>query len=120
MTSHTDHHDAGHGPSAGYEKTDVAVGKVVLVTFAAIVIIGLTALAMELMFVTEKEDQFQKVVFAPESTVLRDLRAREDAELHSYEVVDTANGRYRIPIERAMQLMADEAYLKRMATDSVR
>ena len=48
-------------------------------------------------------------MLAPESQALRDLRAREDEELHSYRYLDRDKETVRLPIERAMELMASEA-----------
>jgi hypothetical protein len=49
-------------------------------------------------------------VLKPESAPLRDLRAREMETLTTYKVLDPVKSVYRIPISRAMELMADEAY----------
>lgn len=39
---------------------------------------------------------------------LHELRAREDAQLHGYAWIDRPAGRVRIPIERAMALLATD------------
>jgi hypothetical protein len=109
--------DAAHDSDVGYEKQDVNVGRMLLVTAAAIVFTLAVVLIMNEYFMYEKETIVQEVVLSPESKALRELRAREDRELHSYAVVDTASGVYRIPIERAMDLVADEAFQKRMGQD---
>jgi len=44
---------------------------------------------------------------------LRELRAAEEKKLNSYKVLDAANNKYQIPIDRAMKLIADEAFEKR-------
>jgi len=106
--------DAGHDSDVGYEKQDVNVGRMLIVTAMAIVFTLAVVLLMNEYFLYEKETIIDEVVLAPESKALRELRAREDRELHSYAVVDTTNGVYRIPIERAMDLVADEAFQKRM------
>ena len=38
-----------------------------------------------------------------------DVRAREDEALHSYRYLDREKGTIRLPIERAMELLASEA-----------
>jgi hypothetical protein len=116
MSSSSDHHR--HDPShagAGYEKSDVAIGRFVLVTLASVIFTVTVIVVLFQYFTVEKEDQFQRVVYAPESAALRDLRAKEDAELGSYGIVDDSLHRYRIPIERAMELVANEAFERHAA-----
>ena len=113
MNSANDHrgHDSGHA-GAGYEKSDVAIGKFVLVTLAAVIFTVTVIVVLFQYFGVEREEQFQRVVYTPESVPLRELRAREDAELSSYGVVDDSLHHYRIPIERAMELVANEAFAR--------
>jgi hypothetical protein len=54
------------------------------------------------------QDEYQ-MVLAPPSQQLAALHAREDAELTHYSYVDKAKGQVRIPITRAMELLASEA-----------
>ncbi|MBD3299204.1 MAG: hypothetical protein GF341_11150 [candidate division Zixibacteria bacterium] len=115
--THNEHDTPQHGADTGYEKGDVNVGRMLVFTAIAIVFTLLVVVFMNEFFVFEKERVIQEMVLSPESKELRELRAREDRELHSYAVIDTANGVYRIPIERAMQLMADEAFQERTGTD---
>lgn len=44
---------------------------------------------------------------------LREAEAQADRLLEQYGVIDEAQGIYRIPIDRAMELMANEAYTNR-------
>ncbi|GAB4315802.1 MAG: hypothetical protein Kow0074_03570 [Candidatus Zixiibacteriota bacterium] len=106
-----------HSADIGYEKSDVNVGRMLVVAALAIVFTLMVVVFMNELFVFEKEQLVQEMVLSPESKALRELRAREDRELHSYGVIDTANGVYRIPIDRAMKLMADEAFQERSDTD---
>ena len=116
MNTSTDHHqhDPGHA-GAGYEKSDVAIGRFVMVTLASVIFTVTVIVVLFQYFSVEKEEQFQRVVYAPESPVLRDLRAKEEAELSSYGIVDDSLHRYRIPIERAMELVANEAFERQAA-----
>ena len=102
----TDHRD-------GYEKRDVAVGKLLLVTIAATMFVAAVLVVLFQFFTVETEQQVYNAVLAPESVPLRDLRAREDEILNSYAVVDSSQGIYRIPIEQAMKIIADEAFQNR-------
>jgi hypothetical protein len=101
--------------NAGYEKRDVNIGKVIAYGVGAIIILViLVVLALD-FFVATREEIIYEAVLKPESAELRELRAREAEELNSYAVLDVEKGIYRIPIDRAMKLMAEEAFQKKTA-----
>ena len=94
-----------------YEKRDVNVSKIV--GFAVVIVVFLVAVIVFLneFFIYEVEnikEERDSVV----STQLRDLRAAEEETLNSYKVLNADKDKYQIPIDRAMKLMADEAYAK--------
>ncbi|MEJ2543375.1 MAG: hypothetical protein P8Y99_04855 [Calditrichaceae bacterium] len=94
-----------------YEKRDVNVSKIV--GFAIVIVVFLVAVIVFLneFFIYEVEnikEERDSVV----STQLRDLRAAEEETLNSYKVLNADKDKYQIPIDRAMKLMADEAYAK--------
>jgi hypothetical protein len=120
MTDLDDEHNsngADASADSGYEKGDVSVGKILLATVAAVIFLVVVIVMLGQFFIVETEEQVQQVVLAPESVTLRELRAREDKALNSYGIIDTTQGIYRIPIERAMKLQADEAFRKRTANE---
>jgi hypothetical protein len=96
--------------SGGYEKRDVNVLKVILYGVSAIVVVVALVIFMLDYFTATREELVYESVLKPESTALRELRAREEEELNSYAVLDAGKGIYRIPVERAMELMAEQAY----------
>lgn len=55
-----------------------------------------------------REQQVFVKQLQPVSEDLKALRAREDADLNSYRYIDRAKGTVRIPIRRAMELLARE------------
>jgi hypothetical protein len=122
MDSHDDHNtpDTHANGDSGYEKQDVNVIKLLAVTAGAVVFVVVVIIVLLQFFVAESEQQIYRAVLAPESAALRDLRAREDQALNSYGVIDTTKGVYRIPIDRAMKLEADEAFLERTAGEGNR
>jgi len=67
------------------------------------------AIGVQFYYDRYREQQVYESVLAPESNQLRDLRAKEDQELHSYGYADKPAGKVRLPIERAMELVAQEA-----------
>jgi len=65
-------------------------------------------------FMASSRNMVEEMVLKPQSVALRELRAREVEELNSYKILDPEKGIYRIPIDRAIELMADEAYRQRL------
>lgn len=94
----------------GYEKRDVAVGKLLAATAAITVFIAAFVIVLFQYFGLQSQEDIYNAQLAPPSAALLDLRAKEDEILNSYAVVDSTKGIYRIPIDRAMKLLADEAY----------
>lgn len=101
--------NTGH-EAAGYEKSDVSVSKSLVVGLLLVILIVAFAVVLNEYFISVTEEITYEQQLAPDSPVLRDLRARETEQLQSYGVVDTAAGTYRIPVQRAMELMAGEAF----------
>jgi len=112
MTESNDQH-AHAQDNAGYEHKDINVIKTLIGTVAVIVVIVVSVIFVDEIFVHTKERMIQEYVLVPKSIELRDLQANEDEVLNSYKVLDKAKDKYRIPISRAMKLMADEAYRQR-------
>lgn len=110
MAEHDLQHTPGQPDESGYEKRDVSVAKTLVVgLFVIVLIIGFFIVLNE-YFISVSEEITHQQVLAPESKTLREQRARDAELLHSYEVIDSTAGVYRIPIERAMELMANEAF----------
>lgn len=103
---------AGHDEPGGYEKSDVSVPKALVVGLLLTLLIIGFAVVLNEYFISVTEEIAYEQQLAPESQALRELRAQEAEQLHSYGVVDTAAGTYRIPIERAMELEAGEAFAR--------
>ena len=100
-----------HG-SGGYEEKDTSTRGILIVALMSIIVVVVAVILTNELFIATREELVEEMVLRPESAALRDLRAREAALLFSYDVVDSAGGIYRIPIDRAMKLMAEEAYAK--------
>jgi hypothetical protein len=103
--AHTDHHD-----KAGYDKSEINVKQLLIWAIVCAVFVIASIVFVVQYFSISKEETVYTKVLKPESISLRDLRAREDEILNSYKVLDPVKGVYQIPIERAMEVMADEAY----------
>lgn len=99
-----------HDAHSGYERRDANLKIILLISLAGVAFIVFSIIMVDSIFLAEKEQIIYETVLRPESAALRDLRAREDEVLNSYKLLDPATGTYQIPIERAMDLVANEAY----------
>ena len=97
---------------AGYEKSDtkgkpVFIGLIVAVLILVVIIIGLS----NLYTVTQEEIVYQNVL-SQKNPRLGEIQAEETRILTTYAYVDSAADVVRIPIDRAMELMVNEAHRK--------
>ena len=95
---------------SGYEKRDINLRVTFLVGAVIVSVIAVFLVIVKDVFVLNKEQMMYDYVLKPESAPLRDLRAHEMELLTTYKLLDPVKGVYRIPMSRAMELMADEAY----------
>jgi ABC-type lipopolysaccharide export system ATPase subunit len=108
-------HDNPTQTNSGYEKRDLNITKTLIATVLIVIFLVASVAFVDEIFVHEKEQIITDVVLKPVSIQLRDLRAKEDEVLMSYKALDPKKGVYQIPIERAMKLVAEEAYANRPA-----
>ena len=107
------HNETDHG----YEKRDINVTKTVVYAIVGIIIVVIVIIFGVDYFKAVTDRAVEEAVLKPQSVPMRELRARELEELTTYKVLDSAKGVYRIPVERAMQLQADEEYRKRAGSN---
>jgi hypothetical protein len=106
---------AGHRADGtqGYEKKDVNPAWIITITLIAIGLLTVIGVALNEFFLISREDQVYEATLKPGSAALRELRAHEEEVLNSYRIIDSSKNQYQIPIDRAMELMADEAFQAR-------
>jgi hypothetical protein len=95
---------------AGYDTHDANLKPIIAIGVVSIVLLVVILIFIDLIFISTKEKLVEEMVLSPQSLALRELRAKEDEALNSYRVLDAEKGVYRIPIERAVELIAAEAY----------
>jgi hypothetical protein len=92
----------------GFEKSEPKTRFIALfMAGTLVVLVGIITGLQWYVDEARQEEIFVKVL-QPVSEDLQTLHSREDAELHSYRYTDRTSGAVRIPIERAMELMAAE------------
>jgi len=99
---------------AGYEKRDINAARIIVYSVAGIIILTLILILLYNYFLSEKEEIVYETQLKPESVLIRDIRASEEETLTSYKLLDVQRGIYQIPIDRAMQLIAEENFHKQM------
>ncbi|MCW5980352.1 MAG: hypothetical protein KIT09_19880 [Bryobacteraceae bacterium] len=92
----------------GFDRHDPNARFLALLGFGLIVLLVAIVFGIQYYYDRVKEQQIYVQVLAPESETLKNLRAEEDEQLHSYRYIDRARGAVRLPIERAMELLARE------------
>ena len=83
---------------------------VIFATFVVTIALFLTGLYwLKSFFTVTGNQEIYRKVLAPVNPALLDLRAQEGQVLGSYGWVDKEKGIVRIPVERAMDLLLEEA-----------
>ncbi|MGH9627508.1 MAG: hypothetical protein ACRD7E_03980 [Bryobacteraceae bacterium] len=102
------------GHPHGFDTSEPKSGFIALFGIGTVITLVVTVLAIQFYFDRYKEHQVYIQVLAPEGQQLKDLRAREDAHLHSYGYSDREKGLVRLPIERAIELLIEESAENRL------
>jgi len=93
----------------GYDRHDPNTRFIALLGLATIVILIAAVFGVQYYYDRLYDEQVYVKVLEPESETLKDLRSRENEQLHSYQYIDREKGTVRIPIERAMQVLVEES-----------
>ncbi len=101
--------DKNDKKNAGYEKRDVNIFMVIGLSILSVVLLIIILVFLIDYFVESKEQMIYEAQLQPESADLNSLLVAEEEELTSYKVLDTERGVYRIPVDRAMELLVKEA-----------
>lgn len=110
MASHDDHREEIQIEGEhGYDITEPKASIIAIFGIVTIVLLLVVVFGIQFYFDTSKEHQVYTTVLVPEGQQLQDLRTKEDQQLNSYGYIDRQKGSVRIPIERAMSLVAKEA-----------
>ncbi len=98
---------------AGYEISDVSKPRLFMVIAVIAVVLIIAIFVLQGYFIEVQERITREQVLEPQSEALQQLHEREQEALHSYGTIDTAQGIYRIPIDQAMRLEAQEDFRAR-------
>lgn len=108
-------HDPSHPDiKDGYERQDVNGMTGVWLSVLFVIFMVLTFVFINEYFTFAVESDKHKIQMEPQSVLLRDVRARDQEILTTYAVIDSTKNTYRIPVDKAMQMMADSAFSKQV------
>jgi hypothetical protein len=97
-----------------YERQDINPYKIIGFSLVGLIILVVIIIILRDYFMIEKEEIVYNTTLKPVSAELRDIHARETETLNNYKLLDKQKGIYQIPIERAMQLLAEESFQNRI------
>ncbi len=97
-----------HGAS-GYEKQDVNILKLSLIALVCLIILIASASWVWTYFARVSEETIYQFQLKPGSLTLDQLHAREDSVLTGYRILNADSGKYQIPVDSAMKLLAAES-----------
>jgi hypothetical protein len=92
---------------ARYDDPNVPMSAVVGILSAILLFVIIVAL--QALFYTMQEDEFERKVYSQPYEELQRLDAQQLEQLSSYGWVSEADGVVRIPVERAMELIVEES-----------
>src|SRR5450759_2335590 len=93
----------------GFDRSEPNVRLIAIFGAGTLVLLVVAVLALRYYYDRVLEEQVFVKIQEPVSQTLVDVRAREDEALHSYRYLDREKGSIRLPIERAMELLASES-----------
>lgn len=108
---HPEQLGAEHG-GVDYERRDANPRKIMIATVSLLVVVIVMIVGIAELFMMTVDRQITDAVLKPASAQLRDIRAKEQEVLNNYKIIDATKGIYQIPVTRAMELLAEEAYHK--------
>ena len=98
-----------------YDRRDAKAGPVAIVGGASILLIVAFCVGIYWFYTVYSEQVDQDQYAGVASKELIAIHEREDEQLHKYGYVDKAKGVVRLPVERAMQLVEQEASAGKLA-----
>jgi hypothetical protein len=93
----------------GFDRAEPNVRFIAIFGAGTLVLLVVAVLGLQFYYDRVLEEQVFVKVQEPVAQTLVDLRTREDEELHTYRYLDREKGTVRLPIERAMELLASES-----------
>jgi hypothetical protein len=92
-----------------FDRRDASAGSIAIVSLVSILVLAVFVIGVYWFFTVTMEQVEQDQYSGVASKELIAIREREDEQLHKYGYINKGKGIVRLPVERAMQLVEDEA-----------
>jgi hypothetical protein len=96
-------------PREGFDRDEPSASAIAMFAIGSLVLLVLTIVAIQQYFQHIWDQAVYEKILAPPSEQLREVRGRDDWNLTHYMYMDKASGVVRIPVDRAMDLMLQDA-----------
>ena len=96
-------------PKEGFDHAEPAAGAIVGFALGSLILLILMIVAVQMYFDKIWKEAVYEKILAPPSQPLIDLHNRENWNLTHYGYFDKPTGQVRIPVDKAMELFAQEA-----------
>ena len=105
----SDDHIKHASPKEGFDHAEPAAGAIVGFAIGSVILLVLMIAAVQMYFDKIWKEAVYEKILAPPSQTLIDLHNRENWNLTHYGYFDKPAGQVRIPVDRAMEMFAQEA-----------
>ncbi len=103
------HHE---GVEVAFEDEGANNSKVFIIGILGLVVFVLSLVGLNDYFLLAREKTIVEMDLGVPSVPLQEMRDKNTATLQSYKLLDSSKAAYRIPIDRAMRIMAVESFEK--------
>lgn len=101
--------DQGHQTEIAFDRRDAKTSVLTIISVSVIGVLALMIIGVYFLYVWAYESQDQAVYSGVSSQELQAIHTREEEVLHRYAFIDKEKGVVRIPIDRAMEIVAADA-----------
>jgi hypothetical protein len=107
--THYNHPVPHHDPSEGFDPTEPHSQRITFFVVVSVITLGVVLFALQNYFMSTWNSTVQEKVFGVATPDLASQRALEEWRMTHYEFTTPEQKEVRLPIERAKQLVLDEA-----------
>lgn len=103
-----DHDTSAAAPDTVAAKENLDTGMIITIGILLVVLVYVLILLVQGWFYNAETEEYTRKVISPRNEELASVVADQQETLHSYQVINEAEGTMGVPIERAMQLVVRE------------
>lgn len=91
----------------GVEPDHPPLGKLFVFLVFLFLVIVISGIGLANLLKLNTAHQLESKVLSTQNPELQEIKSRDETLLNSYDVIDTGKGVYRIPIQKAMDLLVN-------------